>query len=58
MAMSARALLNDQKHLAATWLRVAVALGLVNGLLIIGQAWLLAHVIDAVVFAGANVDRR
>ena len=55
MAMSARDLLNDQKHLAATWLRVAVTLGLLNGVLIIAQAWLLAHVIDAVVFAEATL---
>jgi ATP-binding cassette subfamily C protein CydD len=53
--MSARDLLQDQKHLAATWLRVAVGLGLLNGLLIIAQAWLLAHVIDAVVFADASL---
>jgi ATP-binding cassette subfamily C protein CydD len=52
--MSARDLLKDQQHLAATWLRVAVGLGLLNGLLIIAQAWLLAHVIDAVVFANAT----
>jgi len=52
--MSARDLLKDQQHLAATWLRVAVGLGLLNGLLIIAQAWLLAHVIDAVIFADAT----
>jgi ATP-binding cassette subfamily C protein CydD len=49
--MSARDLLKTQKHLASTWLRIAVGLGLVNGGLIIAQAWLLAHIIDRVVFA-------
>ena len=53
--MSARDLLKAQKHLAAHWLRVAVGLGLANGILLIAQAWLLARVIDAVVFAGANL---
>ena len=53
--MSARALLDDQKHLAARWLRLAVALGLANGILLIVQAWLLARIIDAVVFQGAGL---
>ncbi|KAA6185089.1 thiol reductant ABC exporter subunit CydD [Thiohalocapsa marina] len=52
---TARDLLKSQQHLASTWLRVAVALGLGNALLIIAQAWLLAHIIDAVVFAGAGL---
>ena len=53
--MSARDLLKDQKHLAATWLRVAVGLGLLNAVLIIAQAWLLARVINDVVFADATL---
>jgi len=53
--MSARDLLKAQKHLAAHWLRVAVGLGLANGILLIAQAWLLARVIDAVVFVGATL---
>jgi len=53
--MSARALLDDQKHLAARWLRLAVALGLANGILLIVQAWLLARIIDAVVFKDAGL---
>lgn len=53
--MSARALLNEQRPLAARWLRVAVGLGLVNGIALISQAWLLARVLDAVAFAGAGL---
>ncbi len=53
--MSARDLLQDQKPLAARWLRLTVALGLAAGVLIIVQAWLLAHVIDAVAFAEAGL---
>ncbi len=53
--MSARDLLNEQKHLASRWLRLAVGLGLANGALLIAQAWLLARVIDAVVFAEAGL---
>ena len=55
MAMSARDLLKAQKHLAATWLRVAVGLGLLNAVLIITQAWILARVINDVVFADATL---
>jgi ATP-binding cassette, subfamily C, bacterial CydD len=49
--MSTRDLPKTQKHLASTWLQIAVGLGLVNGGLIIAQAWLFARVIDSVVFA-------
>ncbi|MGB5834060.1 MAG: thiol reductant ABC exporter subunit CydD, partial [Thiohalocapsa sp.] len=48
-------LLKNQKPLASAWLRAAVGLGLANGVLIIMQAWLLARVIDAVVFADATL---
>ncbi len=37
------------------WLKAAVALGLVSGLLLIGQAWLLAKTVNAVVFAHATL---
>ena len=53
--MSARDLLNAQRPLTARWLRVAIGLGLFNGLLLIAQAWLLARVIDQVAFAGAGL---
>ena len=53
--MSASDLLKDQTPQAARWLRLTVALGLAGGVLIILQAWLLAHVIDAVAFAGAGL---
>jgi ATP-binding cassette subfamily C protein CydD len=53
--MSARSLLDDQKPLAARWLRLAVGLGLANGILLIVQAWLLARIIDAVVFQDAGL---
>jgi ATP-binding cassette subfamily C protein CydD len=48
--------LNAQRPLAARWLRMAIGLGLSNGLLLIAQAWLLARVIDQVAFAGAGLD--
>ncbi|MBK5929672.1 thiol reductant ABC exporter subunit CydD [Halochromatium salexigens] len=48
-----RTLLDDQKPLAARWLRLSVGLGLGNGVLLILQAWLLAQVIDALVFTNA-----
>jgi len=53
--MSARDLLKDQTPQAARWLKLTVALGLAGGMLIILQAWLLAHVIDAVAFADAGL---
>jgi ATP-binding cassette subfamily C protein CydD len=49
-------LLDAQKPLASRWLRLSVGLGLGNGVLLIAQAWLLAQVIDAVVFAAATLD--
>lgn len=53
--MSARELLKDETPQAARWLRLTVALGLAGGVLVILQAWLLAHVIDAVSFADADL---
>ncbi|MGD9299775.1 MAG: thiol reductant ABC exporter subunit CydD [Thiohalocapsa sp.] len=53
--MSARDLLKDQTPRAARWLRLTVALGLAGGVLIILQAWLLAHVVDAVAFQEAGL---
>jgi ATP-binding cassette subfamily C protein CydD len=53
--MSPRSLLDEHRPLAARWLRLTVGLGLANGLLLILQAWLLARIIDAVVFAGAGL---
>ncbi|MBK1706512.1 thiol reductant ABC exporter subunit CydD [Halochromatium glycolicum] len=50
-----RELLDAQKPLASRWLRLSVGLGLGNGVLLILQAWLLAQVIDAVVFADATL---
>jgi ATP-binding cassette subfamily C protein CydD len=37
------------------WLKAAVAIGLTSGLLLIAQAWLLANVVNAVVFAQATL---
>ncbi|SEA30298.1 ATP-binding cassette, subfamily C, CydD [Thiothrix caldifontis] len=37
------------------WLKAAVAIGLTSGLLLIVQAWLLANVVNAVVFAEASL---
>jgi len=44
--------LKQQKPQAGPWLRLSIALGWTNGLLMVGQAWLLATVVDAVVFNG------
>ncbi len=40
---------------AGSWLRLAVAIGLVSGLLLVLQAWLLSGVVDAVVFRQAGL---
>lgn len=53
--MPARDLLKEQTPRATRWLRLTVALGLAGGVLIILQAWLLAHVIDAVAFRQAGL---
>jgi ATP-binding cassette subfamily C protein CydD len=50
-----RALLDDQKPLASRWLRLSVGLGLGNGVLLILQAWLLAQIINSVVFGEASL---
>jgi len=52
-----RALLDAQRPLAARWLRLAVGLGLGQGVLVILQAWILAWVMNAVAFDGAGLDR-
>ncbi len=53
--MTARDLLQAQRPLAARWLKLTVGLGLLGGVLIITQAWLLALIIDAVAFADAGL---
>jgi ATP-binding cassette subfamily C protein CydD len=53
--MPARDLLQEQTPRATRWLRLTVALGLAGGVLIILQAWLLAHIIDAVAFQEARL---
>jgi ATP-binding cassette subfamily C protein CydD len=47
--------LRRQSPLAGGWLRLAVALGAVGGLLLVAQAWLVARTIDAVLFQGAGL---
>jgi ATP-binding cassette subfamily C protein CydD len=42
--------LKSWKTHSGFWLKAAVALGLLSGLLLIGQAWLLAKTVNAVVF--------
>jgi len=42
--------LEAQRHLAGGYVLAAVGLGLLNGWLLIGQAWLLARIVDAVMF--------
>lgn len=47
------AALKGWKTHSGFWLKAAVAIGLTSGLLLIVQAWLLANVVNAVVFAQA-----
>jgi ATP-binding cassette subfamily C protein CydD len=51
--MSAPRWLNEQKHYARRYLLLAVSCGLLNGLLLIIQAWGVAHIMDAVAFGEA-----
>ncbi|MGE5155780.1 MAG: thiol reductant ABC exporter subunit CydD, partial [Bdellovibrio bacteriovorus] len=53
--MSILSWLKAQRGLTGPWLSLAVGLGLVGGFLIIGQAWLLARVLGAVLFDGADL---
>jgi ATP-binding cassette subfamily C protein CydD len=55
VVMTPRALLDDQKPLAGSWLRLSVGLGFANGMLMILQAWLLAWMIDAAIFADVEL---
>jgi len=45
--------LKGWKTYSGFWLKAAVAIGLTSGLLLIAQAWLLANIVNAVVFAEA-----
>ncbi|MBO0614942.1 thiol reductant ABC exporter subunit CydD [Thiothrix fructosivorans] len=47
------AALKGWKTHSGFWLKAAVAIGLTSGLLLIAQAWLLANIVNAVVFAKA-----
>lgn len=55
--MSIPTWLASQKTWCGQWLRLAVALGLVGSLLLIIQAWLLARVVDAVLFSDAGLTQ-
>ncbi|MEJ2397383.1 MAG: thiol reductant ABC exporter subunit CydD [Gammaproteobacteria bacterium] len=54
-ARSLPATLKSWKSHSGRWLQGAVALGLIAGLVLIAQAWLLASVINAVVFEKATL---
>jgi ATP-binding cassette subfamily C protein CydD len=47
--------LKAQRGRAADWILITVVLDLAGGLLLIGQAWLLALVINGVLFEGADL---
>ena len=49
------AALKGWKTHSGFWLKAAVAIGLTSGLLLIAQAWLLANVVNAVVFTQATL---
>lgn len=49
------ATLKGWKSHSGRWLQAAVALGLIAGLVLIAQAWLLAGLVNAVVFAKATL---
>ena len=47
--------LREQRRHSGQQLRLAVALGLAGGLLVVAQAWLLAQIINAVMLGGADL---
>jgi len=49
------AALQAWKSQSGFWIKAAILIGLISGLLLIGQAWLLAKVINAVVFNQADL---
>ena len=49
--------LRAQRRHSGQQLRLAVALGLAGGLVVIAQAWLLAHIVNAVTIDGAGLDQ-
>jgi ATP-binding cassette subfamily C protein CydD len=57
MPLSSSQWLKAQEHLSGPWLRLAVALGVSAGLLVIAQAWLLARTLDAVIFRQADLPQ-
>lgn len=54
--MSIPDFLKSQKHLTGNYLSLAIGLGLTAGFLLILQAWLLASIINAVIFEKAMLD--
>ncbi|MEA3274853.1 MAG: thiol reductant ABC exporter subunit CydD [Pseudomonadota bacterium] len=54
--MSIARRLKQQKRYAGPYISLAVAFGTLNGLLLIAQAWYLARVMNAVIFAQAGID--
>lgn len=52
--LKAKAFLDEQKPLAGAHLRIAVAMHLTSGALLIAQAWMLAYIVNAFVFEGAD----
>jgi ATP-binding cassette subfamily C protein CydD len=49
--------LKTQKTRTGRWLSLAVGLGVLGGFLLIVQAWLLARVIDSVIFSHASLEQ-
>jgi ATP-binding cassette subfamily C protein CydD len=53
---SASAWLKNQRHLGGRWITASIGLAFGSGILVILQAWLLASVIDSVVFGQAGLE--
>jgi ATP-binding cassette subfamily C protein CydD len=54
--MSIPSWLNGQRRHAGHYLSLAVGAGVLNGILLVVQAWAVAHIMNAVIFEGARLS--